>query len=373
MIVNSIKLINFRNFDDINIKLNNNLNIFIGDNGQGKTNLLESIYMSSIGKTFRLNKENDLVKFNKESYNLEISMTKLNTKSKKKININYKKNTKKSIFINDVKLIKNSDIIGLLSNVIFTPDDLKIIKGSPKERRKFVNIDICQIKPKYKYLLKTYDKVISQRNKILKSNKFIDNSLLDVWNDYLVNIGTELIMYRREYIKNIKIYASNIYSNISENSEELDIKYKCNLGNIDKLTKNEIKLLFMEKLKKNKEKEKNKKISLFGPQKDDIIFNINNMEFKYFGSQGQQRSAVLALKLAEVEIIKNEIGEYPILLLDDVLSELDNKRKNYLIKYITKIQTIITSTDDYDLNNIVKDNNKKIFFIKEGKIIKIIN
>ncbi len=375
MIVKSIKLKNFRNFSELNIDLNNILNIFIGDNGQGKTNLLESIYLCSIGKTFKLNSENDLIKFGQNSFEVEILINKENGSNivSKVINITYVKNQKRIVKINGVKLEKNSELIGLLNNVIFTPDDLKIIKGSPIERRKFINIDISQIKPKYKYLLKNYKKVITGRNNILKDITNNSNrDVLSIWNDYLIDIGSEIIFYRKEYIKNLKHYAALIYANISDNKENFELLYKCDIGNVDNLSKNEIKEIFREKINKSIENEIFRKNSLYGPHKDDIIIKINDKDFKYFGSQGQQRSAVLAIKLAEIEIIKNEIGEYPILLLDDVLSELDNKRKNFLINYIKNIQTIITSTDDNDLKDLVKNNDKKIFHICEGNIGNII-
>jgi len=374
VIVKSIKLKNFRNFSDLNIDLNNVLNIFIGDNGQGKTNLLESIYLCSIGKTFKLNSENDLIKFNQNSFEVEIVINKTNSKLDKTINIAYSKNKKRVVKINGVKLEKNSEIIGYLNNVIFTPDDLKIIKGSPIERRRFINIDISQIKPKYKYLLRNYKKVITGRNNILKDlNNNSNKDILSIWNDYLIDIGSEIIFYRKEYIKSLKEYAALIYSNISDNKEKFELSYKCDIGNVENLTKDEIKEIFKEKINKNIDNEIFRKNSLYGPHKDDIIVKINNKDFKYFGSQGQQRSAVLAIKLAEIEIIKNEIGEYPVLLLDDVLSELDNKRKSFLINYIKNIQTIITSTDDNDLKDLVKNNSKKIFHINEGNIGNIIS
>lgn len=374
MIVKSIKLKNFRNFEELNIELNDVLNIFIGDNGQGKTNLLESIYLCSIGKTFKLNTENDLIKFGQNNFEIEILVSKGNNENKS-INISYTKNQKRIVKINGVKLEKNSELIGYMNNVIFTPDDLKIIKGSPIERRKFVNIDISQIKPKYKYLLKNYKKIVLGRNNILKNlNNNSNREVLSIWDDYLVDVGSEIIFFRNEYINKLKAHASLIYSNLSDNKESFDLSYKCDIGNLDNLTKDNIlskdniKKIFREKIEKNIENEIFRKNSLYGPHKDDIIIKINNKDFKYFGSQGQQRSAVLAIKLAEIEIIKNEIGEYPVLLLDDVLSELDNKRKGFLIEYIKDIQTIITSTDDTDLKDLVKKNDKKIFHICEGRI-----
>ena len=371
MIVNKLIIKNYRNFKEAEAELNNSLNVFIGDNGQGKTNLMESIYIASIGRTFRLNSENELINFFENKSTVEINIIKNNYKIK--IEIILEKNKKKQVFINGVKLDKTSEMIGILNNVIFTPDDMKIIKGGPVERRKFINIDISQIKPKYKYLLNKYKKITGERNMLLKNyyTKYENKDIISIWNDYLVNTGTEISLYRNEYISKLKKAATEIYSSISGNKETLDIFYLSNIGCIT--DRDEVKKTFYEKINKNFKNEILKGASLYGPHKDDLIIKINGKECKYFGSQGQQRTAILALKLAEIEIIKEEAGEYPILLLDDVLSELDNKRKNYLIEHIRGIQTIITSTDELELNNLTKNFNKKIFYINEGKISSILN
>ncbi len=334
---------------------------------------MESIYLASIGRTFRLNSENELINFCENKSSIEILLNKNNYN--KKIELLLEKNKRKIVLLNGVKLDKTSEMIGILNNVIFTPDDMKIIKGSPIERRKFMNISLSQIKPKYKYLLSNYKKICTERNMILKNycTKPDNKDIINIWNDYLVNIGTEIILYRNEYIDKLKKYAVDIYEDISGNKENLDINYYCNSANLDNIDKNEIKKYFAEKISSNLNNEIQYKTTLYGPHKDDIIIKINNKESKYFGSQGQQRSAVLAIKLAEIEIIKEETGEYPILLLDDVLSELDNKRKGYLIKYIQGIQTVITTTDDHDLNVLTKNYNKKKFYINEGIIGNITN
>lgn len=373
MIVKSLKIKNYRNLKEVELNLNEDLNIFIGNNGQGKTNLLESIYVCSIGRTFRLNSENELINFNENKSIIEASINKNNYDLK--IDLILEKNKRKQVFFNGVKLDKTGEMIGVLNNVIFTPDDMKIIKDSPIERRKFINIDISQIKPKYKYMLNQYKKIVSQRNNILK-NFYTNNSnkdIINIWNDYLVNIGTELIYYRNDYINNLKKYAVDIYSDLSGNNEMLDISYKSNIGNINDKDKSYIKKIFLEKLENNLDNEIQRRVSLYGPHKDDLSIKINGKECKYFASQGQQRSAILAIKLAEIEIINKEIGEYPILLLDDVLSELDNSRKGYLIKYIKGIQTVITTTDDNDLKNLTKNYNKNFYYINEGKIGNITN
>lgn len=373
MIVKSLKINNYRNFKEAEIELNNLLNIFIGDNGQGKTNLMESIYMTSIGRTFRLNSENELINFNENKSIIEVNLFKNNRNIK--IEIKLEKNKKKQVLINGVKLDKTSEMIGILNNVIFTPDDLKIIKGSPVERRKFVNIDISQIKPKYKYLLNKYKKICSERNIILKNynTKMQNKDIITIWDDYLINVGTDIILYRRDYINKLEKHAIDIYADISGNKEKLDLNYLCNIGNINNMDKDGIKKSFHEKINTNLHHEIQYGTSMYGPHRDDVIIKINGRECKYFGSQGQQRSAILAIKLAEIEIIKEEIGEYPILLLDDVLSELDNKRKGFLMNYVKEIQTFITTTDDRDLDVLTESYNKKKFHISEGKIGSITN
>lgn len=373
MIINKLKIRNYRNFKDAEIELNSSLNIFIGDNGQGKTNLMESIYLSSIGRTFRLNSENELINFTENKSAVEISL--LKNKYNIKIELLLEKNKRKQVQINGVKLDKTSEMIGILNNVIFTPDDMKIIKGSPIERRKFVNIDISQIKPKYKYLLNKYKKIVTERNIILKN--YYTNSqnkdIISIWNDYLVNTGSEIIYFRNDYIEKLKKYAVDIYADISGKKEQFDLSYCCNVSSEVNMDKDSIKKAFQEKVDNNIKHEIMRGTTLYGPHKDDIIIKIDGKECKYFGSQGQQRSAILAIKLAEIEIIKEEIGEYPILLLDDVLSELDNKRKGYLMNYIKGIQTVITTTDDHDLKELAKNFNKKFFYINEGKIGNITN
>ncbi|WMJ77994.1 MULTISPECIES: DNA replication/repair protein RecF [unclassified Sedimentibacter] len=373
MIVKSLKIKNYRNFEEAEIELNDSLNIFVGDNGQGKTNLMESVYLTSIGRTFRLNSENELIKFHENRSFVEVNIQKNNYEMK--IQLQLEKNKRKQVLINGVKLDKTSEMIGILNNVIFTPDDMKIVKGSPSERRKFVNIDISQIKPKYKYLLNKYKKICTERNILLKNyyTKSKNKDIINIWNDYLVNIGTEIVYYRYDYISKLKKYSVDIYANISGNKEKFELNYLCNVGNLNNIDKDDFKKMFYEKINSGLQQEIQNGTTMYGPHKDDIIIKINEKECKYFGSQGQQRSAILAVKLAEIEIIKEEIGEYPVLLLDDVLSELDNKRKGFLINYIKGIQTFITTTDDHDLNVLTENYNKNKFYINEGKIGNITN
>jgi DNA replication and repair protein RecF len=372
MNVKKIHLKNYRNFEDINIELNKNLNIFIGNNAQGKTNLLESIFVSSIGKSFRFSKDDNLINWKYDNAKLNVDFER--KEDYKNIEIEYEKGKKKNTKINGLTLLKNSEMVGITNIVVFSPDSMSIIKGSPVERRRYLNVELSQLKPNYKYILTKYNKILIQRNNLLKKiiEKPENKKILPVWNDHLINYGTEIIYYRIEYLKKIMYFSEKIHDKISGGAEKLDLIYKSSLGKINNLKKNEIKKVFNDKIEGNLERELIRKSSLYGPHLDDIDIFINGMDTKYYSSQGQKRTAALSIVLAEVNIVYEEKDEYPILLLDDVLSELDNKRKKYLISFIEKIQTIITSTDDTDLLNLLENKEKKIFYIKEGKIQRII-
>lgn len=371
MYVKNLKIKNFRNFNKININLDEKLNIFIGNNAQGKTNLLEAIFVSSIGKSFRFSKDENLIKWGNESYLLEVNFERIN--DSKKIEFSFQKGINKKIKINDLSLEKYSDLIGNTNVIIFSPDNINLIKGTPLERRRYINIELSQIKPNYKYLLTKYSKILIQRNNLIK--KIIENNknkkTLPVWNEHLINTGTEIIIYRLEYLKKIMYFSENIHDRITGGKEKLDIIYKSSLGKINDLKKEEIKKIFHDKINSGFEREIMRKSSLYGPHLDDIDIFINGMDSKFYSSQGQKRTAALSLVLAEIDLIYEEKGDYPVLLLDDVLSELDNDRKNYLLNFINKIQTIITSTDDTDLLKMLEKKDKKIFYIENGKIINI--
>ncbi|MTI68440.1 MAG: DNA replication/repair protein RecF [Firmicutes bacterium] len=377
MHVKSIRLINFRNYNNLRIKLNKKLNIFLGNNAQGKTNLLESINISSLGKSFRTNKDKELINIDKgEAYiGLEVEKKDFN----KLIEIKLEKNKAKRVKINRVELEKISEMIGVLNVVIFSPEDLKIIKFGPGERRNFLDTEISQLKPIYRYNLGKYNKILYQRNNLLKNIQYDKNKikLIDVWDEQLTNIGSNIIINRLSFLENISNISKKIHKNITGDLETLNLNYLNSFpikdiidseNNIKSL-KNDIKNRFFDILKKNLNKDIEKGTTQIGPHRDDIEILINKKDARIFGSQGQQRTAALSLKLAEVELINNEIGEYPVLLLDDVLSELDVNRRKYLISTFKDIQTIITSTDDIDLTEI-KDLNKSIFCIEQGIVKK---
>jgi len=364
--VKKIKLINFRNYINLDIELNKTLNIFVGDNAQGKTNLLESIYICSNGRSYRTSKDKELINLNKTKAYIGLDIEK--EQFTKSVEIKFEKDMKKRIRVNKVELEKVSELIGILNVVIFSPEDLKLVKEGPAERRNFLDIEISQIKPRYKYNLAKYNKILMQRNNLLKSQpQKISQDLLDIWNTQLSQVGAEIITERVRFIEKLAIISKNIHNKLTGELEELRLEYLPSF-NIDGLNIQDIQLRMKSILEKNIDIDIQKGSTGIGPHRDDLDIIINGISARIFGSQGQQRTAALSLKLAEVELIKSEIGEYPVLLLDDVFSELDLNRRKYLISTFKDVQTIITSTDDIDLEKLYNVG-KKVFFIKEGKVM----
>lgn len=365
MIIEEVKGINFRNYEQFQIQIHPKLNIFVGENAQGKTNILEAIYLCAIGKSFRTNKEQEMINIIKDQSYVKVKVNKkdnMNTDIEIMLDIEKKKKIK----VNKIPLIKVGELLGNLNVVLFSPEDLKIIKEGPKERRKYLDNEISQIMPKYYYTLNQYNKILQQRNQLLRDNK-VKNTEMEIWNDQLVNNGSWLMVYRRNFIKKIGILSKLMHRKITEGSENLEIKYKSDVEISEKDDVRDIKEKFMIKLKRLSDLEEERNITLTGPHRDDLIFKINGMDVKNFGSQGQQRTSVLSLKLAELELIKGEVGEYPVLLLDDVMSELDVKRQKYLINSLKNVQTFITTTS---MEYIATKNheNMKSFIVSKGEI-----
>ena len=356
MYIKKIKLKNYRNYDEQDIILNNNINVFFGQNAQGKTNIVESIFLCSLGKSFRTNKEKEMIKFNENNTSVEIEYEKKDRTGK----INYNIGDKKEIFINDVKIKKLSEILGNLNIVLFSPEDINILKDGPSQRRKFINMLISQIRPKYVYNYNMYLNVLEQRNNYLKhiENNIYDENLLDIYDEKLSEYGSIINNYRNEFIKKIKERINNIHKNITEEKEEIKIKYISDCENKDE---------FLNKIKENRIRDIEKGYTTYGIQRDDIYFFINGKKVDVYGSQGQQRTTILSLKLCELEIIKEEINEEPILLLDDFMSELDEKRKNNFLSTMKDMQIIITCTEQI----INKKLNMKEFKVEDGKVFEI--
>lgn len=341
MWINNIKLNNFRNYDNKEIKLHENINVFFGENAQGKTNIIESIFLCSIGKSFRTNKEKELIKFNEEKTLVEINYEKSDRTGNIKIEIG----EKKQVYLNGIKIKKLSELLGNINIVIFTPDDINILKGGPQNRRKFLDIMISQLRPNYMHILSLYNKTLEQRNNYLKQIKTEkkDENLLDIWDEKLIDYGIKIYEYRKEFLEKIKNKIKNIHKDITNGREDIEIKYIS-----DAITRQ----TFINELKSRRKLDIIKGFTTKGVHRDDFIIYINKKEVGTFGSQGQNRTAMLSLKLSELQVIYDDIGEYPILLLDDFMSELDSKRRESFLNNIKDIQVIITCTEKLRLENL---------------------
>lgn len=362
MIIKSLELLNYRNYRKENISFDKGINILYGDNAQGKTNILEAIYLSITSKSHRSSKDKELINFLEDESHIKVIIEKKDIENR--IDIHIKKNKSKGIAINSIPLKRASDLFGLANVIFFSPEDLSIIKNSPNERRKFIDIELCQLNKIYLNTLMEYNKVLNQRNKLLKDLSFRTDLLdtLELWDSQLIKYGKELISQREKFISHLNDIIKDIHSDLTTNKENLEIFY-------DKSVSIEE---FESKLKKFRDSDLKFKNTSIGPHRDDIAFYIiqkenEKIDARRFASQGQQRTVALALKLAEIELVKFFIGDYPILLLDDVLSELDQSRQLKLLDSIKHIQTIITCTgiDEFIKKNISISRN---FFVKNGSI-----
>lgn len=360
MYVKYLNLINFRNYNKLKIELCSGTNIFEGDNAQGKTNILEALYYSSIGKSHRTNKDKELILLGENECYLSTYVVKQGLD--KRIEIKLLKDGKKAFNVNSVKINKMQDLIGVLNAVMFSPEDLNIVKDSPAYRRKFLDIELCKINKRYYYSLSTYKKVLSERNNVLK--KFYGNDkMLDIYDISLAEYGGYIISERFKYVEQLNLFGKDIHSNITQGTEEIQFEYLTQLKN-----KDNIKEKLYDLLVTNRIKDIEKKITSIGPHRDDFSIEVNKLDVKTFGSQGQQRTSVLTIKFASLNIIKSLTGEYPLLLLDDVLSELDTKRQQYILNSIKEIQTLITCTGIADIEKNLISNNVKVFRVNKGVV-----
>ena len=355
--VNSLKLKNFRNYDLLNVEFDGSTNIFYGNNAQGKTNILEAVYLSGTTKSHRGSKDRDMIRFGEDESHIETVVEKNGISYQ--IDMHLKKNSPKGIAINKMPIRKASELFGIVNLVFFSPEDLNIIKNGPAERRRFVDLELCQLNKLYVYNLVQYNKTVIQRNKLLKDMDY-NTSLKDtlpMWDEQLLKYGTELIIMRSEFIKELNPLIAGIHAGLSGGKETLSIAYEPNVTAEN----------FREQLAKNQFQEIKQRQTLTGPHRDDLNFIVNGTDIRRFGSQGQQRTAALSLKLAEIELVKKIVKDYPVLLLDDVLSELDSKRQEHLLSEIIHIQTLITCTglDEFVNSKFRMD---KIFKIVEGTV-----
>ena len=367
MKLTKINLLNFRNCENVNISLSNNMNIFIGNNAQGKTNILEAITILALTKSHRVGVNPNIIMFNKKKAQIKGVVKNNKIISKMEVIITEEG---KSLKINQTDIKKVSDYISNLNVIVFTPDDLEIVKGSPNIRRNLLNIQLSQISKTYLNTYNEYNKLLKTRNeylKILFSNSIADKNYLDIITDKLIEKAILIYRKRREYIDLINVNINKNYSDIAEMSG-LKVIYQTNIE-FDSYEEENIRKKMKHIFYKNYNKELNYGMTMYGPHRDDFYFEYNNNDLKYFGSQGQQKIAILAYKLSEIPIFCDICGTEPLLLLDDIFSELDIKKRNKLLKFIDdrSIQTIITTTD---LKNISKKylNNAYIYEVKNGNV-----
>lgn len=359
MVIKSLKLKNYRNYDLLDLTFDPKTNILYGDNAQGKTNILEALYLTGTTKSHRGTKDRDLIRFGCEESHLETIVNKNGIDFQ--IDMHLKKNSPKGIAINKIPIRRASELFGIVHFVFFSPEDLNIIKDGPSGRRRFIDLELSQLDKLYLSNLSNYNRIINQRNSLLKELYKQENLMetLDIWDLQLVEYGNKVMESREKFICQVNKIISDIHFKLTGGKEKISIIYEKSIG----------ALSLEQALKKNRERDIRMKSTSVGPHRDDLCFMAENLDIRKFGSQGQQRTAALSLKLSEIELVKKLINDTPILLLDDVLSELDKHRQNYLLDSIHNIQTVITCTGlDEFVNHRFSIN--KIFHVKNGKVAK---
>ncbi|TCZ75659.1 DNA replication/repair protein RecF [Paenibacillus albiflavus] len=367
MFLKKLSVRHYRNYEELELNTDSNVNIFLGSNAQGKTNLLEAIYVLALTKSHRTFQDKELIRWQADSAHIAAEIDKKYGPCKLELALSSKG---KRVRINGLEQRKLSQFIGALNVVMFAPEDLEIVKGSPGVRRRFMDMEIGQVYPSYIYDLSQYQKTLQQRNNMLK-NAFkapLDQDMLSVWDEQLVTYGVKIMKKRQNFIKKLQKWAEQIHAGITNGKEQLTITYSPSVADSEEVDDTVVFDQFMVKLSKIRDQEIRRGVSILGPHRDDLLFFINGKEVQTYGSQGQQRTTALSLKLAELELIYEEVGEYPILLLDDVLSELDEYRQTQLIQtFQSKVQTFITTTG---LESVHLDqlNNASIFHVNSGSI-----
>ena len=370
MYLERLQLHHFRNYEDVTLTFSPHINVLIGENAQGKTNLLESIYTLAMTRSHRTSNDKELIQFGTEAAQIKGIIQR--TLSPLKIELDIGRHGKKAK-VNHLEKARLSAYLGQLNVILFAPEDLALVKGAPAVRRRFINMELGQISPTYLHNLSKYRDVLKQRNhylKLLQTNQATDILYLEVISDQLANIGAKIAKQRLDFLVQLEGYTQKLHYEITQNSESLTFKYESALKNLTNtnIDENTITQQLMALYTKNRSKEIMQGITLYGPHRDDVKFLLNGKNVQVYGSQGQQRTTALAVKLAEIDLIKAQTGEYPILLLDDVLSELDTKRQTHLLKTIqNKVQTFLTTPA---LSGVARDLIKqpKIFQIQNGKV-----
>lgn len=357
MYINSLELSKYRNYDDLNISFDPGITILYGDNAQGKTNILEALYIAGTTKSHRGSKDKEIIQFEEDESHIRLNMTKNDVGHK--IDVHLRKNKNKYIAIDGQSIKKSGELLGLINMIFFSPEDLSIIKNGPAQRRRFINLELCQLNKIYFYNYVNYNKTLDQRNTLLKQIAF-DKKLadtLDLWDTYLIRYGTEVINERQHFIDQLNDIVKDIHHHLTGGREAIEIGYEMNVTAED----------YESVLRKKRDVDLKYQSTQTGPHRDDICFYVNGIDVRTYGSQGQQRTAALSLKLAEIELVKSLIHDTPVLLLDDVMSELDSNRRNYLLDSIKDIQTVVTCTgyDDFIKSRLTID---RIYEVVNGNI-----
>lgn len=364
MIIKSLAVSNFRNHDKTFINLSPGVNVFLGKNAQGKTNLLEAVYLTCVGRGWRTNKDKDMINFHADLCTVKtVAVKRFGEVS---VEVYVPRSGKKAIKINNIPVQKMGELMGQVNCVFFSPDELRLIKDAPADRRRFLDIDISQVDKTYFYSLLKYNKILLQRNTLLKSKTEDIKSGLNIWDTQLAKAGALIVSRRIDYINKLKPYVEKVHKHLSEGKERISLSYINITSQSDKsmdtVSEEEMEKLIMRQLFEAREKDMRLKTTTVGPHRDDLQICLNDKDVRYFASQGQQRTAALSLKLGELEVFESITGEMPVLLLDDVFSELDSERQLLLIGMLDKCQSIITTT-----HGVIDC--AKFFKVEKGKVL----
>ena len=357
MYIESIRLNNFRNYESLEMNFDQGTNILYGDNAQGKTNILEAVYLAGTSKSHKGSKDREMIRFENEESHIRMMVKKGDLSYK--IDMHLRKNKAKGVAINGLPIRKARELLGVVNLVFFSPEDLNIIKNGPGERRHFLDSELCQLDGVYITELAGYNHIVNQRNRLLK-DCYMNPGLkgtLDVWDMQMVDYGKKIIGKREGFVEELNEIARGLHKGLTGGIEELEILYEPSVTVAE----------FEDKLSRNRERDLRMKLTSVGPHRDDFCVKVNGIDIRRYGSQGQQRTAALSLKLSEIYLVKKKIRDTPVLLLDDVLSELDSSRQNQLLDAIQDIQTMITCTGLEDFVNH-RFHIDKIFKVEEGKV-----
>ncbi len=357
MIIKSVELLNFRNYRELALSFDKGTNILFGDNAQGKTNILEAAYMSGTTKSHKGSRDKEMIRFGESEAHIRTIVEKQGKEYR--IDMHLRQNRSKGIAVNKIPMKKASELFGILNIVFFSPEDLNIIKNGPAERRRFLDAELCQLDKIYLSDLSDYNKILNQRNKLLKDMIYRPElaDTLPIWNQQLVETGKRIVKRRRHFVQELSKIVRDIHYRISGEKEEMQLIYEPSVSED----------LFEAELERFDGRDRKLCLTSVGPHRDDLLFSVRDVDIRKFGSQGQQRTAALSLKLSEIELVKKLIHDTPVLLLDDVLSELDSGRQNYLLNNIYDTQTIITCTglDEFIKNRFTIN---KVFQVVNGTV-----